>query len=65
MYVSPFNHLAATPKNFVIVNLESTSYDYYATMVFNTTCDGFMKNLMKELKLSVPDYLYQQVKIIK
>lgn len=48
-----------------ICTLQDTSYDKYATLKINATCDDLMKRLLNELGIEVTSYTYTQKYIIR
>jgi NAD-dependent SIR2 family protein deacetylase len=53
--------LPITTANLCIVNLQKTPYDDKAMLRVHTKTDLFMKLLMQELDIQVPDYIHEQV----
>jgi len=51
-----FPKLVGKSKKLVIVNLQKTPLDRYATIRINAKCDDVMKLLMEELKLEIPEW---------
>ena len=48
-------HQKSSPGKLVIVNLQKTPQDYYAHSIIRGYVDDIMENVMKELKIPIPD----------